>query len=173
MHAIQTKKFIFNEIDWQLFFVRRISVRFCYNFCTFSYNPKLNQQYKDEPDAVLMQIFSVFFLNLIGTYAQSPQSFNYQAVAWDNAGDLMKSTSLTVRISIFSESETGTLQWEETHNTATNEFGVFTLKIDAGTKTAGSATEFSEINWGSFSHFLKVEVDAGSGYNNMGTTQLL
>ncbi len=41
----------------------------------------------------------------------------------------MKSTSLTVRISIFSESETGTLQWEETHSATTNEFGLFSLQI--------------------------------------------
>lgn len=39
-------------------FVRRICVRFCYyNLCTFSYYPKLNQQHKDEPEAVLLQIF--------------------------------------------------------------------------------------------------------------------
>ncbi|MQY78872.1 MAG: hypothetical protein GH151_06710 [Bacteroidetes bacterium] len=50
-------------------------------------------------------------------------------MAWDDAGDLMKSTSLTVRISIFSESETGTLQWEETHSATTNEFGLFSLQI--------------------------------------------
>jgi len=35
----------------------------------------------------------------------------------------MKSTDLTVRISIFSESETGPLQWEETHSATTNEEG--------------------------------------------------
>ena len=81
----------------------------------------------------------------------------------------MKSTSLTVRISIFSESETGTLQWEETHSTTTNEYGLFTLQIGTGTRTAGSATEFSNINWGSFSHFLKVEVDraGGTSYQDM------
>jgi len=50
---------------------------------------------------------------------------------------------------------------------------LFTIQIGAGTRTAGSATEFSDINWGSFSHFLKVEVDAGNDYNNMGTNQLL
>ncbi len=105
--------------------------------------------------------------------AQTPQAFNYQAVAWDDAGDLMKSTNLPVRISIFSESETGTLQWEETHSPTTNEFGLFTIQIGAGTRTAGSAIEFSDIDWGSFPHFLKVEIDAGSGYNNMGTTQFL
>jgi len=94
---------------------------------------------------------------------QSPQSFNYQAVTWDNAGELMKSTDLTLRISIFSESETGPLQWEETHSATTNEFGLFTLQIGAGTRTNGLATNFSEIIWGLASHFLKVEVDAGSG----------
>jgi len=85
----------------------------------------------------------------------------------------MKSTDLTVRISIFSESETGPLQWEETHSATTNEFGLFTLQIGAGTRTNGLATNFSDIIWGLASHFLKVEVDAGNDYEDMGTTQLL
>ncbi|MCK4346818.1 MAG: hypothetical protein KAX05_16165, partial [Bacteroidales bacterium] len=121
---------------------------------------------------LLFLLFTIH-CSLLTLFSQAPQSFNYQAVAWDDAGDLMKSTSLTVRISIFSESETGTLQWEETHSTATNEYGLFKIQIGDGTRTAGSATEFSDINWGSFLHFLKVEVNAGSGYNNMGTTQFL
>lgn len=51
-------------------------------------------------------------------------------MAWDDAGDLMKSTSLTVRIIILSEdATTGTLQWEETHSATTNEFGLFSLQI--------------------------------------------
>ncbi|MBA7544349.1 hypothetical protein ES705_36704 [subsurface metagenome] len=86
----------------------------------------------------------------------------------------MKSADLTVRISILSEdATTGTLQWEETHSVTTNEFGVFTLKIGTGEQTGGSASAFSDIQWGSASHFLKVGVNDGSGYVNMGTTQLL
>jgi len=65
------------------------------------------------------------------------------------------------------------LQWEETHSAATNEYGLFTIQIGDGTRTAGSATEFSDIEWGSFSHFLKVEVNADGSYDDMGTTQLL
>ncbi len=86
----------------------------------------------------------------------------------------MKSADLTVRISILSEdATTGTLQWEETHSVTTNEFGVFTLKIGIGEQTGGSASAFSDIQWGSASHFLKVGVNDGSGYVDMGTTQLL
>ncbi|MCK4344236.1 MAG: hypothetical protein KAX05_03040, partial [Bacteroidales bacterium] len=91
-------------------------------------------------------LFLLFTIHcsLLTLFSQAPQSFNYQAVAWDNAGELMKSTDLTVRISILSEdATTGTLQWEETHSATTNEFGLFTLQIGAGTRTNGLATNFS------------------------------
>jgi len=59
----------------------------------------------------------------------------------------MKSTSLTVRISILSEdATTGNLEWEETHLATTNEYGLFTIQIGAGNRSAGSVTEFSDIN---------------------------
>jgi len=69
---------------------------------------------------LLFLLFTIH-CSLLTLFSQAPQSFNYQAVAWDDAGDLMKSADLTIRISILSEdATTGTLQWEETHYTTTN-----------------------------------------------------
>ena len=102
--------------------------------------------------------------------SQIPQGFNYQAVARDASGDILASTSLTVRISILQNSTSGPLVWEGYHMITTNSYGLFSIIIGQGT---GGLTEFSEINWSSGNFFLKVEVDDGNGMINMGTSQIL
>jgi hypothetical protein len=62
--------------------------------------------------------------------------------------------------------------WEETFSVTTNQFGAMVFVIGTGTRTGGSATLFSDINWSAQTYFLKTEVNPGTGYVVMGTTQL-
>ena len=48
-------------------------------------------------------------------FAQTPQGFNYQAVARDTDGTPLAQTALTVRIGILSGSASGPLVWGEEH----------------------------------------------------------
>ena len=114
-----------------------------------------------------------FLLSFILTFSQSPESFNYQAVARNNTGQVLQSQQLNIKIGIFSGSAAGTLQWEEIHDVTTNEFGLFAIQIGTETKINGDALEFSAIDWNSTTHFLNVQVDAGNDYVDMGTSQLL
>ena len=114
-----------------------------------------------------------FCLLPFALFSQAPQGFNYQAVARDNTGQVLKSQALDVKIGILSGSATDTLLWEEIHNVTTNEFGLFTIQIGTETKTGGSILEFSAIDWNSATHFLNVHVYAGTNYVDMGTSQLL
>ncbi|MBI5219897.1 MAG: hypothetical protein HY958_13300 [Bacteroidia bacterium] len=107
-------------------------------------------------------------------FAQTPQGINYQAVARDSSGNELLNHPLNIRFSIIADSISGTISWQETHSTTTNGFGLYNLIIGQGTSTgAGSASSFSAIEWGKHTHFLKVEIDGGSGYLNMGTTQMM
>ena len=65
---------------------------------------------------LLLIIISAF---IIGVSAQAPQKFNYQAVARDASGDLLKNTELTIRIGIIQNS---TVVWQEDHVKSTNDF---------------------------------------------------
>lgn len=113
-------------------------------------------------------------LSLFCLYAQnSSLGINYQAVARDNAGNVLAGKSLSVRFSILQNSQTGELEWQEIQSTQTNQFGLFTLTIGQSARVAGSAPVFDSIHWGAGTHFLQVEVDFGQGYVNMGTTQML
>ncbi|UCG26997.1 MAG: tail fiber domain-containing protein [Bacteroidales bacterium] len=113
--------------------------------------------------------------SLITLLSQAPQGFNYQAVARDDAGEILANTSLDVKIGLLAGSAEGTLVWEEEHSVSTNSFGLFTLVIGdpSATRTGGTASLFPDIDWGSDSHYLKVEIDDGSGYQEMGAAKLM
>ncbi|NJO70257.1 MAG: hypothetical protein HC830_14115, partial [Bacteroidetes bacterium] len=102
----------------------------------------------------------------------SPNTINYQAVVRDKKGDEIINKSITVYISILSNSVNGTLQWKEKHTVTTNSFGLFTLGIGSGEKLGGVAENLQTIEWGKYSHFLQVETDFGSGPELSGSTQL-
>jgi hypothetical protein len=106
--------------------------------------------------------------------AQVPQAINYQAVARDNSGNLLAGKTVTVRMSIISATPGGTEEWVETHAVNTNDYGLFTLRIGEGTRTAGTRTNLADVQWGSSPHFLKVEMtdDAGT-FIDFGTTQFV
>lgn len=118
----------------------------------------------------LVSVLLLIFALHTATFAQVPQAFKYQAVARDNAGSILASAGLNVRISIHDAGPTGTVIYKETHAVTTNQFGLFTLDIGTGTPLLGT---FSSINWGAGSKYVQQEVDFGTGYQNLGTAQLL
>ncbi len=66
--------------------------------------------------------------------AQPPQAFKYQAVARDNAGNVLANQNVSFQISILQEeSSTSTIVvYTETHDKTTNEFGLVNLEIGNG-----------------------------------------
>ncbi|MFH7015341.1 hypothetical protein [Flavobacterium sp. FlaQc-47] len=114
---------------------------------------------------LLLSSFTILF-------AQAPQKMSYQSVIRKADGTLVATTLVNIKISILSGSATGTPSYVETQNTTTNNNGLVTLEIGAGTPVTGT---FSGINWGAGSHFIKTEIDptGGSNYAISGTSQLL
>ncbi len=122
----------------------------------------------------ILLLFTLFLVTFCGSSQTPPQGINYQAVAHDASGDPLANQSIVVRIGILSTSSTGTLEWEETHNVTTNDYGLFDLVIGMGSNTgSGAQATFATISWGSAIHFLKVEIDPGTGYETIGTMQFM
>ena len=122
----------------------------------------------------LFTLASVLFCAI--TFAQSvPQGINYQAVARDASGNEITNQSLSVRFSIHAGAANGTIDWQETHTVNTNDYGLFTAVIGQGTATSftGILSAFDDISWGSNNYFLRVEIDYGNGYVDMGSTQFM
>ena len=66
----------------------------------------------------------------------------------------------------------GTTSYSETHNTTTNQFGLFNVVIGQGEVVSG---DFDSISWELTLTFLKVELDAlgGTDYNLVSSTQMM
>lgn len=107
--------------------------------------------------------------------AQTPEKYNYQAVARDASGNLMSNTQVGLRITIRQANTTGPIVYQETHLLTTNQFGLFNLQVGGGTVVSGA---FNSISWGDNAYYQQVELDpngttGGLSYTNMGTNQLV
>ena len=118
-------------------------------------------------------VFSSVLITLcIVTLAQAPEYFNYQAIVRDASYNPITDQAVSFRISILKGGVSGSEEYIETHNTSTNGIGLVTLAIGNGSVESG---DFTAIDWGSDSFFLKVEIDpeGGTNYTEMGITQIL
>lgn len=110
---------------------------------------------------LLIMIFSISM-----AMAQVPEAINYQGVLRDDNGDVQANQTVDVRLTILSS---GTAEFDETYSgITTNDFGLINLQI--GTQ---NSSDFSSIDWSTGTKELQVEVDAGSGFEDLGTNELL
>ena len=120
----------------------------------------------------LLLILNSAFCILNSAFAQAPQAIPYQAVARDNAGNLIANQIISLRFSIHAVTAGGTVVYKETQNTTTNALGLFTVNAGQGTPVTGT---FASISWAINAKFMQVEMDASGGttYVDMGTQQMM
>jgi uncharacterized protein (TIGR02145 family) len=105
-------------------------------------------------------------------WAQSPQSFSYQAVVRGANNTLMSNKTVGMKISLLQGSENGTATYAETHNPTANDNGLVNIAVGSGTKVSGN---FETIDWSKGPYFVKSEIDptGGSNYSLTSVSQLL
>lgn len=122
----------------------------------------------------MKKIYFSFFL-IAATFAvafsQVPNAFNYQAVVRNASGEIISNQSVSFKISILKNSESGTVAYSETHTVTTNVFGLTNFEIGNGENTTGT---FTPEGWGAAPHFVKVEFDSngGSTFSHLTTSKL-
>ena len=105
--------------------------------------------------------------------SQIPQGFNYQAVAHNSAGAPVMNTTLQVKAGILSDTITPVIVWEELHSAIkTNAYGVFNLVVGKGTRQAGSAQNFSDVDWSKSPLYLKIQIYYQGAWKVMGHSKL-
>ncbi|WP_295654261.1 hypothetical protein [uncultured Mucilaginibacter sp.] len=117
---------------------------------------------------LLILLISVFAL--CGTAMAQSTAFKYQAIARSVNGGLLTNTPLNIRLSIRTGTPGGTVEYQETQSTTTDQFGLFSIEVGSGTPTVGT---FANVNWTSAQKYIQTEVDLGSGYVVMGVSKLL
>jgi hypothetical protein len=83
-----------------------------------------------------------------------PDMFNYQTVVRNGDGLPISNQDVSFRMSVRAGSANGTVVYQEMHSTTTNEHGLVNFRIGDGS----GSDNLSDVNWGSNSHYLQVEV---------------
>lgn len=122
----------------------------------------------------MKQFFKIlpFLLFSIQLFAQAPQKMSYQSVIRDSTNSLVINRAIGMKVSILRGSASGTPVFVETQHPTTNQNGLASFAIGAGTTVSGN---FSTINWSDGPYFIKTQSDlqGGSNYTISGTTELL
>jgi hypothetical protein len=120
-----------------------------------------------------MKIKFLFILSvsLIAFNAFAQNTFRYQAVARDSAGNVIANQLIGVQISIILNDINDAPIYVEMHQPSSNAYGVINLDIGDGIPTTG---DFSTINWSQTS-FVKIEMDVmgGTDYTVSTTSEIL
>lgn len=105
-------------------------------------------------------------------WAQTPQAFKYQAVVRNSTGQVWANKLVNLKVSLLLNDPFGSTVYSETHQKATNEFGLININVGEGTVEQGT---FNNIDWGAGTYYVKTEVDlnGGNNFEFIGTTQLL
>ncbi len=119
---------------------------------------------------LLFSILALAFFTVV--YSQAPDRFNYQAVARDLTGNIIKNKPVKLKISILKNNISGVAVYSETHTTSTNSLGLINLEIGSGNEKTGT---IKNIHWGEDKYFLQIEMDknAGNNFSLIGKSQLL
>jgi len=104
--------------------------------------------------------------------AQVSDGFSYQSVVRDASGNLLSNQLIGLRMTLLANSALGTADYVETHQVATNGYGVVSISVGTGTVVSGV---FNNVDWINNTYFLKTELDisGGTNYVFMGISQIL
>ena len=118
----------------------------------------------------MRQFYTIMALFITAaTFAQAPQGINYQATIRNAAGELISNQSVTLRFNVIEGSANSNPVYVEQHSAETDDLGAVRLIVGQGTPSSGS---FNQIDWSS-GNYLGIDVNTGSGFISLGTTQLL
>jgi len=114
----------------------------------------------------------VFLFSSFSVYSQSPGKINFQSILRNTTGEIVSNKAVSIRMSIIRGTINGTSVYVETHTKTTDVSGLISIKLGTGTVINGI---FGNIEWGSASHFIQLEVDfdGGSNYVVIGTQELI
>jgi hypothetical protein len=106
------------------------------------------------------------------TFAQVPQGFSFQGVAFDDIGDPLSESEISIKIQIIDTDVNGVAVYSELHDITTSSQGLYSLQIGMGNTESG---QFSDIEWLADLKFIRVSIDydASGEYEVVGTNQFL
>lgn len=119
-----------------------------------------------------LSLVSLAVILCLQAVAQAPQGINYQAVIRTSSGQIVPTQAVGLKLVIRQGSASGSIVYEETHATQTNNLGLVNVVMGNGTALTGN---FTAINWGIGPYWVEVSADisGGTNYIVLGTQQLM
>lgn len=120
---------------------------------------------------LLFFVFGISYSQL----PQVPQKMSHRGTAYNTSGQILSQTRIIVNVKIFEGSTSGTLVFQETHNSSsliTNQNGQYNIEIGNGTNQSAA---FFSINWGSGQKWLEISIAPFNNQTNFvtGSSQLM
>ncbi|MEQ1676334.1 MAG: hypothetical protein ABL876_06530 [Chitinophagaceae bacterium] len=121
----------------------------------------------------ILSLMAVVLLAVTGVLGQAPGFFNYQGVARNSVGNVIKNQGITLRLTIHDGTAAGPVVYQESRGTTTNPFGLFNVQVGDGGGTNITGT-IAGVNWAVGAKFIQVEIDpaGGTSFINIGTARL-
>jgi hypothetical protein len=110
-------------------------------------------------------LIAFLLLSVIG-YTQN--GINYKALIKDSNGNILSSTPVNIQFIIYEGAALIDNIYHESHDLNTDQNGLVVANIGEGIPFSGT---FNDINWNADRHFLNVQINAGSGSVDLGTTE--
>ena len=119
---------------------------------------------------IILSLLTAFTL-AGSTFGQAPEGFKYQAVVRNSSNVVLNNQTVGMQIEILQGGIAGSAIYTESFASTTNGYGLVDLEIGTGSTT----DDFSTIDWGNDSFFIRTSIDVtgGSSYVVMGTSQLM
>jgi hypothetical protein len=124
---------------------------------------------------LLILLFLLFVLG--NSYAQTipPPYINYQAVLYDvnstTPNAVLANQSFQTFVNI--QDQLGNLLYKEEHFASTDANGLITVKMGDGIYTAGTITNFNQIDWGTGKYYLVVDFNINGTISSTAPEQLV
>jgi hypothetical protein len=117
-----------------------------------------------------IKLIPTALLILLSISITAQQGINYKALIKDGGGNVVANQGITVQFIIYEGAALTNDVYQETHSPNSDANGFVIVDIGRGAVDSGV---FEDIDWGSDDHYLNVQIDAGGGLTDMGTTQLM
>jgi len=104
----------------------------------------------------LFAILCIALCALSSVQAQkAPEGMKYQAVARNDAGEILALKSIELKISLYNPTNIQAAGYAEYHSVTTNEYGLFSITVGEGKSDMGS---FEMIPWSTADIYMAVEI---------------
>jgi len=112
--------------------------------------------------------FTILMLLIASICYSQSKGINYKALIKDGNNNILTFQNITVVFTIYQGPALTNDVYQEEHQAMTDGNGIIIVNIGEGYSPMGG---YNTINWAADDHFLKVQIDSGTGLTTIGTTE--